>query len=126
MFLFDTNIFLEILLSQEKSGVCKSALTDNIGNICISDFSLHSIGVILFRYKKENVFNNFVSDILPKIDIVSLSSESYSRLSAYKDKYNMDFDDSYQCKVAEEKDLTITTMDRDFEHVEGEVKINFI
>ena len=103
MYLFDTNIFLEILLSQEKSAVCKKAMIDNIDCIFISDFSLHSIGVILFRHKKEKVFNNFVTDVLPKIDIVSLSRESYGKLSELKDEYNLDFDDSYQCRVAEEK-----------------------
>jgi predicted nucleic acid-binding protein len=43
-FLFDTNIFLEILLGQEKKETCKELLNNNIGNIFISDFSLHSIG----------------------------------------------------------------------------------
>ena len=107
MYLFDTNIFLEIMLSQEKSGDCKKALIDNIDGLFISDFSLHSIGVILFRHKKEKVFNNFVADILPKIDIVSLSRESYGKLSEFKNEYNLDFDDAYQCRVAEERGLTI-------------------
>ena len=54
-FLFDTNIFLEILLDQEKKDVCKKLLNDNIGKIFLSDFSLHSIGVILFKQKKLKV-----------------------------------------------------------------------
>jgi len=49
MNLVDTNIFLEILLKQEKSEACKSFLSKNKGAINISDFTLHSIGVILFR-----------------------------------------------------------------------------
>jgi len=126
MYLFDTNIFLEILLSQEKSADCKKALTDNIDCIFISDFSLHSIGVILFRHKKEKVFKNFVTDVLPKIDIVSLSRESYGKLSELKNEYNLDFDDSYQCKVAKERDLTIITMDKDFERAKDGTKVKFI
>ena len=51
-FLFDTNIFLEILLDQEKKEDCKKLLNENIGNIYLSDFSLHSIGVILLKKKK--------------------------------------------------------------------------
>jgi predicted nucleic acid-binding protein len=50
MFLVDTNIFLEILLTQDKKAICKKFLDKNIGNLHITDFSLHSIGVILFRY----------------------------------------------------------------------------
>ena len=78
MYLFDTNIFLEILLSQEKSDDCKKVLSEHIGYIAISDFTLHSIDVILFRQNKEQIFNNFISDVLPKVDMVSLSSEAYS------------------------------------------------
>jgi predicted nucleic acid-binding protein len=126
MYLFDTNIFLEILLSQEKSADCKKVLVDNVDCIFISDFSLHSIGVILFRNKKEKVFNNFVADVLPKIDIVSLSGKSYKKLLELKEKYNLDFDDSYQCKIAEDRGLTIITMDRDFERIKDRVKVKFI
>ncbi len=56
MYLFDTNIFLEILLNQSKSGLCKEYLNEKAESINISDFSLHSIGVILFRYDKSNVY----------------------------------------------------------------------
>lgn len=60
MFLADTNIFLEILLEQDKKEECKRFLINNIGNLSITDFSLHSIGVILFRYNKEDIFQKFV------------------------------------------------------------------
>lgn len=63
MFLADTNIFLEILLGQEKKENCKRFLSDNIGNLAITDFSLHSIGIILFKYGKLDVFNKFIEDI---------------------------------------------------------------
>jgi hypothetical protein len=53
MHLIDTNIFLEVLLSQEKKDVCKKILDANIGNQYLSDFSLHSIGVILFKMDKD-------------------------------------------------------------------------
>jgi hypothetical protein len=42
MFLVDTNIFLEILLRQDKKEDCKSFLDNNIENINVTDFSLHS------------------------------------------------------------------------------------
>ena len=46
MFLLDTNIFLEILLQQEKSAAwaCKAFIQKHSEHIYISDFSLHSIG----------------------------------------------------------------------------------
>ena len=126
MYLFDTNIFLEILLSQEKAADCKKVLTDTLDDIFISDFSLHSIGVILFRFKKEAAFYSFVSDVLPKIEIISLSKDSYRKLSEFRAEYNLDFDDSYQCLIAEENGLAIVTMDKDFARVENEIEIKFI
>ncbi len=126
MYLFDTNIFLEILLFQKNSEKCKKVLSDTKDGIFISDFSLHSIGVILFRYNRENVFDNFVSDILPKIDIISLSTRSYENLSEIKKKYNLDFDDAYQYKIAIDNSLTIITMDKDFKRVQGVVELEFI
>nr|VFK11924.1 MAG: Predicted nucleic acid-binding protein, contains PIN domain [Candidatus Kentron sp. LPFa] len=126
MYLFDTNIFLEILLSQERSADCKKILNDNIGHICISDFSLHSIGVILFRHGKGEIFNDFAADVLSKIDMVTLPKESYENLSELKEKYNLDFDDAYQYKVAEERDLTIITMDKDFKRVGGGIEVRFL
>lgn len=73
MYLIDTNIFLEILLSQKQKDICKEFLVSNIEQIYISDFSLHSIGVILFRNNKEAVFNKFFEDIIQKIKILTLS-----------------------------------------------------
>ena len=64
MYLIDTNIFLEILLSQVQKDICKEFLVSKIEQIYISDFSLHSIGVILFKNNKESIFNKFVQDII--------------------------------------------------------------
>ena len=82
--------------------------------------------MILFRQKRERIFTLFVSDVLSKIDIVSLSRQAYLGLSEFKDENDLDFDDSYQCKVAEENDLIIVTMDKDFERVKKKIKVKFI
>ena len=65
MFLVDTNVFLEILLKRDKKEDCKKFLDNNIGNLNITDFSLHSIGVILFRYGKEEFFGNLLKISCP-------------------------------------------------------------
>ena len=54
MFLADTNIFLEVLLAGNKAEACKAFLARNSVKIHISDFSLHSIGVILFRHRQDS------------------------------------------------------------------------
>jgi uncharacterized protein len=116
-FLFDSNIFLEILLDQEKKEVCKKLLNDNIGRIFLSDFSLHSIGVVLLKQKKLKVFDQFLKDILPHSTILSLPKEKYSEITSVASKYKLDFDDTYQSLIAIEFELIIKTMDKDFSRI---------
>lgn len=125
MYLADTNIFLEILLKQEKSEVCKRFLVENIERIYISDFSLHSIGVILFRQKAEQVFSKFIADILPKVNLLTLPKNIYSDLVNIKKETGLDFDDSYQYCVCKCFKLKLLTLDKDFEKVK-DVEIKFL
>ena len=118
MFLVDTNVFLEILLKRDKKEDCKKFLNDNIGNLSVTDFSLHSIGVILFRYGKEEVFQKFVEDIMPNIKLLSLPMEQYKEVVNVRKSLNLDFDDAYQYSVAKYYGLKVVTMDRDFERIE--------
>jgi len=80
MFLVDTNIFLEILLGQEKETICRNFLIENVKNLHISDFSLYSIGVILSRLKRVEVFEEFVGDVLPLISVIVLDRSMYGEI----------------------------------------------
>jgi len=126
MFLVDTNIFLKILLGQRKKEEAKKFLSENIGRLYITDFSLHSIGVILFKLKKPEVFEEFVRDVLPNVEILSLPQESYPELVTLHKKLSLDFEDAYQCAVANVFDLTIVTMDEDFVKALDYVKVLFL
>ncbi|MCK4762151.1 MAG: PIN domain-containing protein [Candidatus Aminicenantes bacterium] len=125
MVLADTNIFLEILLKQDKKEDCKKFLKANAGNIHITDFSLHSIGVVCFRYGKEEVFQEFIEDILPHVEVETLPMDNYQEVVDNKKKLNLDFDDSYQYTTAKNLQLKIATMDRDFKKVE-DIEIIFL
>jgi predicted nucleic acid-binding protein len=125
MLLVDTNVFLEILLGRDKKERCKTFLDTNIGNLHITDFSLHSIGIILFRYRKEGVFRNFVEDVLPNIRLLTLPIELYSELVTVIKSLNFDFDDAYQYSVAKYYGLKVVTMDNDFEKVR-DIEILFL
>jgi len=125
-FLFDTNVFLEILLNQDKKEICKELLIDNIGNIYISDFSLHSIGVILLKQKKLKIFDQFLRDILPHSTILSLPKEKYAEISSVATKYRLDFDDAYQSLIAKEFEIGIKTMDKDFTRISKILPVEMI
>ncbi|MDQ1354225.1 MAG: hypothetical protein QG657_4534 [Acidobacteriota bacterium] len=114
MILIDTNILLEILLKQDKKDDCKDFMVRNAWKIHMTDFSLHSIGVICFRYGKEKIFQNFLEDILPLVDLVTLPLDQYPEVIKNRKKLKLDFDDSYQYTVAKYFDFKIATMDKDF------------
>ena len=116
-FLFDTNIFLEILLGQEKKESCKKTLIDFKRTIFLSEFTVHSIGVILFRQKKFTIFDSFISDLSNNGRIITLPIQKYPQIPVIAQKYQLDFDDSMQTAVALEFNLGIITPDKDFRKV---------
>ena len=124
-FLVDTNVFLEILLSQDKKEHCKMFLNNNIGILNITDFSFHSIGVILFRYAKEDIFQKFIEDVIPNIQLISLPIKLYMEVINAKRNLNLDFDDAYQYSTAKYYELTVATMDKDFKKIK-DVDILFL
>ena len=53
MFVVDTNVWLELLLEQEKAGEVRRFLEQtDASQLAITDFSLHSIALILCRLGK--------------------------------------------------------------------------
>ncbi|HLR76263.1 MAG TPA: PIN domain-containing protein [Balneolaceae bacterium] len=123
--LIDTNIFLEILLSQRRAKDSKIFLNQNTSSLAISDFSLHSIGVILYRQKKYSLFTSFWNDLENKIKLLSLPVAKYFTIEKISVKYALDFDDSYQLSVAQEYGIILATLDKDFESVPAE-QIHFL
>lgn len=96
MYLVDTNIFLEILLKQVRSQDCKKFLNENIGELNLTDFSLHSIGVILFRQNEDELYLKFLNDTLPKVQLISLPKSQYKAVLDSRKEMSLDFDDAYQ------------------------------
>ena len=80
----------------------------------MTDFSLHSVGVIMFKYNKKDVFGRFIEDVLPKIDVISLPASKYEEIIRRGKFYSLDFDDAYQYVTAQHYGLKIVTMDQDF------------
>lgn len=124
-YLIDTNIFLEILLKQKKKEKCKKFLNANAGRLHLSDFTLHSIGVILFREGKTNAFGKFIADTMPNTKLLSLPIEGYQNVITAKNQLRLDFDDAYQYSVAKYYDLRPVTMDDDFKRIK-DIEVFFI
>jgi len=121
MFLLDTNIWLERLLGQEQSQIV-GQLLDNLepSEIVMTDFSLHSIGVICNRLKQRDVFLKFVEDVLinSSVRIVNIPPKQMKRLVEIMNCFNLDFDDAYQYVAAEIEKAVIVSFDKDFDKTE--------
>lgn len=116
-YLVDTNIWLERLLDQEKSEVVFKFLNTVSNNqIFISDFTVHSIGVILSRLNKLNTLDKFIRDLFThgQVEQVFLSPENILDLTSNIKTFNLDFDDAYQLTLSQKYGLTIVTFDKDF------------
>lgn len=118
MYLLDTNVWLERLLGQAQSKIV-GELLDALPTEAISmtDFSLHSIGVICSRLKQPAVFTKFVQDVVIDggIGVVSLPPEAMRRVEVVINSYGLDFDDAYQYVAAEREQATIVSFDKDFD-----------
>jgi predicted nucleic acid-binding protein len=125
-YLVDTNLFLEILLSQAGRKKCEAFLQSEKGAAWISDFTLHSIGVLLFRQKRPDLFDKFVADTLPQFTILSLSETGYSKLTEVSTRHGLDFDDAYQFSVARENKLAIATQDKDFQRIRNVINVRLL
>ena len=76
-YLVDTNVWLERLLDQEKSDIASEFLNSTpTDSLFVSDFSIHSIGVILSRLKKYEIFKKLINDLFVngQIELLTLDS----------------------------------------------------
>jgi len=121
VFLLDTNIWLERLLGQRQAEVVAELLdTLSPSDICMTDFTLHSIGVICNRLKQRDVFVKFVDDVLidSNVLLVSIPANKMKRVVEIMDRFGLDFDDAYQYVAAELEKATIVSFDKDFDKTE--------
>lgn len=118
MYLLDTNIWLERLLNQENSAVVGELLTTlSPTEICMTDFTLHSIGVICDRLKQIEIFQQFVQDVVidGNVQIVGVPLDTLGDVVKAIDQFNVDFDDAYQLVAARNIPASIVSFDRDFD-----------
>jgi len=121
MYLVDSNIFIEVLLRQERSEEVKQFLNRAPSeNLYLTEFSLYSLGIVLLRRKMYDSYVRFVNDVLVSgaIRLVRLSAGDMESIAVNARKFNLDFDDAYQYVAAEKYGLTIVSFDSDFNRTE--------
>ncbi|MFZ4661446.1 MAG: PIN domain-containing protein [Caldilineaceae bacterium] len=118
MYLLDTNIWLERLLGQAQSAVVGRLLaTVPTEQLLMTDFTLHSLGVILNKLGHRSVLTQFVQDVLIDggVALITLPPLAMYRVVVIMDDFGLDFDDAYQYVAAEREQAIIVSLDRDFD-----------
>jgi len=121
MYLIDTNVWLERLLDQQSSEEAGRFLDRTPPeHLYITDFSFHSIGVIMTRLKHGRAWLQFVQDIFQEgaVGLVRLDPADMIELVNVMVQYQLDFDDAYQYLAAEKYRLTLVSFDSDFARTE--------
>ena len=118
MYLLDTNIWLERLLDQERSEEVGRLLDSTPSeHLFVSDFSFHSIGVVLTKLNRLDVMARFVRDAFldGAVALVRLDPADVGRLIRVVEEADLDFDDAYQYAAAEKYGLVLVSFDKDFD-----------
>ncbi|NJD38129.1 MAG: PIN domain-containing protein [Geobacter sp.] len=116
--LLDTNIWLELLLAQQKADEVQEFLSrSNSSDLALTDFTLYSIGIILTRHHKFDLFADFVADTLEHaaIQLVSLGATEMQQLVVNQQQLRLDFDDAYQYTAAVVTGRSLVSFDTDFD-----------
>ncbi len=120
MYLIDTNIFLEMLLDQQKSEDCQDLLEKLYnGDITayVSSFALHSIEVILERSKKTDMVKVFLRDINDSKGLKRMDTTTMEELFAVQltKKTGLDFDDALHYFICKSLGLKMVSFDKHFD-----------
>jgi len=121
MFLVDTNVWLELLLDQERAGEVRRFLEELDANrLAISDFSLHSIGLVPCRLGKDAVFMEFSSDLLAEggVLLVRLDPGDLEAVLDVRRQFSLDFDDAYQYVAAMSHGYMLVSFDKHFDRTQ--------
>ena len=120
-YLVDTNIWLERLLNQERANEVAQFLNKiATERLMITDFTFHSIGVILSRYNEPETLQRFTQDVLidGAVTLVGLEPTDMQRLIETMTQFQLDFDDAYQYVAAEKYGAELISFDEDFNKTE--------
>jgi hypothetical protein len=117
--LVDTNVFLEVLLAQARAAEAREFLTRSPAHeLFTTDYTVHSIGLLLFRRKQRHIFSQFVDDIFFKsgAEMLSLKPAQLGGVIEAASRFGLDFDDAYQYATAAKHSLSIVSFDAHFDH----------
>ena len=124
MYLIDTNVFLEVLLARSRKEGCKSFLRkvgDGEKEGAVTDFTIHSIIVIMDSFKKLEALKTFLSSLAAYKGLRRLSTSLPIEIEAVEQALSrgLDMDDAIQYSAALSANVEcIVSYDKHFDGLE--------
>ena len=121
MYLIDTNIFLEVMLGRSRSRECKELLEmlrDGKIKGIVTDFTIHSIIVLLDRLKRHDVLKDFLLSLTAYkgLYIYTTSIGEEVRAVDLAKEIGLDMDDAIQYSASLSINAkAIISFDKDFD-----------
>ena len=122
MYLVDTNVWLERLLNQDKAKeVARFLERISPRQLYVTDFTFHSIGIVLTRLARSEILIDFAQDLFVSsgVNLVTIRPEDAPDLVSLINEHKLDFDDAYQYLAAQQNGLTLVSFDSDFDRTDG-------
>ena len=119
MYLVDTNIFLEVLLCQAKEEECKNFLKElarGKKSGVVSDFTVHSIIVVMSNFGRVNELKVFLSSLsaYKGLRVVQTTLEQEINAVDIALTQSLDMDDALQYAVALSLNVQLVSYDHHF------------
>jgi predicted nucleic acid-binding protein len=95
---------LEVMLEQSQADTVRALLVrSDAHEFFLSDYALHSIGLLLCRRKLHQAFRQFLSDMIRQAGtrVVSLAVDELEQVAEISQRYELDVDDADQYVVSE-------------------------
>lgn len=118
MYLVDTNVWLDALMNRPRAQEVADFLSHvRPGELFISTFSLHTIGIVLTDNDEDQAFKDFVRDIVVgrAAGVLTIEPGELGAVVETAGTHGLDFDDAFQYVVAERNNLTLISFDADFD-----------
>ena len=115
-YLIDSNVLLEVALKRAFHDDAREFLSRTpAADLAIDIFSVHALGFYLVR-KTPDIFDALVADLQAReITIVRLELAQLKLVTANAQRFQLTFDDAFVYTVAELHNLTIVSLDADFD-----------
>jgi len=115
-----------LLLAQSRADEVRKFLENPQGHdFFISDYSLHSIGLLLLRRRQAEVFRQFLGDVFldAGFTLLSLAAADMNAVIEAAAAFALDFDDAYQYTTAQKYGLAVVSFDSDFDRTPPSRKV---